>query len=116
MVGGDRVEGAIFSTKFATEFAGNPVAQSFIREYRARNNRDPASVTALGFDGYMVALQALTRAGTLDPNRLREALELTDFTGATGRTIFDENGDANKGAFIKEVRGGEFIFMSYVDP
>ena len=116
-VGGDRVEGAIFSTKFATEFAGNPVAQTFVNEYRARNNgEDPATVTALGFDGYMVALEAITRAGSLDPNKLRDALEQTDFTGATGRTIFDENGDATKGAFIKEVVNGRFVFRTFVEP
>ena len=115
-VGGDRVEGAFFSTKFATEFAGNPMAQQFLTEYRRRNNRDPATVTALGFDGYMVALQAIERAGSLDPNRLRDALELTDFTGATGRTVFDENGDATKGAFLKEVQGGQFVFRAFIDP
>jgi len=116
-VGADRVEGAIFSTKFATEFAGNPVAQTFVNEYRARNdNEDPATVTALGFDGYMVALEAITRAGSLDPVKLREALETTDFTGATGRTIFDENGDATKGAFIKEVVDGRFVFRTFVEP
>ena len=116
MVGGDRVEGAFFSTKFAAEFAGNPVAIQFLNEYRRRNNRDPATVTALGFDGYLVALQAIERAGTLDPNALRNSLEQTDFTGATGRTIFNEHGDAEKGAFIKEVVGGQFVFRYFIDP
>jgi len=116
-VGGERVEGAIFSTKFATEFAGNPIAQQFLNEYRARNNNeDPATVTALGFDGYLVALQAIERAGSLDPHKIREALEQTDFTGATGRTIFDQNGDATKGAFIKEVVNGRFVFRTFVEP
>ncbi|MDR2543903.1 MAG: ABC transporter substrate-binding protein [Treponema sp.] len=116
-VGGDRVEGAIFSTKFATEFAGNPIAQQFLEEYRLRfNNEDPATVTALGFDGYLVALQAIERAGSLDPEALRLALIDADFTGATGRTIFDENGDAIKGAFIKEVVDRRFVFRTFVDP
>ena len=116
-VGGDRVEGAVFSTKFATEFAGNPIAQQFIREHSARwPNEEPATVTALGFDGYLVALQAIEKAGSLDPQRLRQALESTDFTGATGRTIFDENGDAVKGAFIKEVVNGRFVFRTFVEP
>jgi branched-chain amino acid transport system substrate-binding protein len=115
-VGGNRVEGAVFSTKFAAEFSGNPVAQTFMREYRRRNNRDPATVTALGFDGYMIALQAISRAASLDPHRLRNALEQTDFTGATGRTIFNENGDAIKGAFLKEVENGRFVFRGFFDP
>ncbi|MCL2380084.1 MAG: ABC transporter substrate-binding protein [Treponema sp.] len=116
LVGADRVEGAIFSTKFAAEFAGNPIAVDFVNTYRARNNRDPATVTALGFDGYFVALEAIARAGTLDPHRLRESLEETYFVGATGTTIFNEHGDAEKGAFIKEVVNGQFVFRYFIDP
>jgi len=116
LVGGDRVEGAFFSTKFAAEFAGNPNAIAFLDEYRRRNNRDPATVTALGFDGYMVALEAITRAGSLNPEALRVALEATNFTGATGTTIFGENGDDTQGAFIKEVVNGEVVFRYFSDP
>jgi len=118
MVGGDRVNGAFFSTKFTADAAESDVGIRFINEYRRRNNRDPATVTALGFDGYLVALQAIERANSLDPNRLREALVQTDFTGATGRTVFDPAGpfDAVKGAFIKEVVDGRFVFRYFIDP
>ena len=118
MVGGDRVEGAFFSTKFTADAAESEVGIQFINEYRRRNNRDPATVTALGFDGYLVALEAITRAGSLDAGRLRESLVRTDFTGATGRTVFDPAGpfDAVKGAFIKEVVNGQFVFRYFIDP
>jgi len=118
MVGGDRVEGAWFSTKFAAEFADNPVAVEFVDTYRARYNRDPATVTALGFDAYFIALEAIERAGTRNRAAIRDALVLTDFTGATGRTVFDPAGpfDAVKGAFIKEVVDGQFVFRAFVDP
>jgi branched-chain amino acid transport system substrate-binding protein len=116
-VGGDRVEGARFSTKFAVEFAESPEAQTFLREYRSRNpGADPATVTALGYDGYLVALDAMRRAGSLDPDALRRALINTRVSGATGITTFDENGDAVKPAFIKEVRNGRFTYVTYVDP
>jgi branched-chain amino acid transport system substrate-binding protein len=115
-VGGDRVEGAVFSTFFAPEFTGTPQAATFVREYTSRYNREPAAVTALGYDGYLVALDAIRRAGTLDPNRLREAIEKTDFTGATGRTVFDKNGDATKGAYLKAVERGRFVFRAFIEP
>jgi branched-chain amino acid transport system substrate-binding protein len=116
-VGGDRVEGARFSTKFAPEFAESPEAQVFLREYRARNpGADPASVTALGYDGYLVALDAMRRAGNLQPDALRRALVDTRVAGATGLTTFDVNGDAVKPAFIKEVRNGRFTFLTLVNP
>jgi len=116
-VGGDRVEGAVFSTFFAPEFAGTPQAQTLLREFARRYpNEEIAAVTALGYDGYLVALDALKRAGSLDPNRLRQAIAATDFTGATGRTVFDENGDANKGAYLKAVENGKFAFRAFIEP
>ena len=115
-VGGDRVEGAVFSSFFAPEFTGTQQAATFVREYTQRYNQEPASVTALGYDGYLVALDAFKRAGSLEPNRLRQAIATTDFTGATGRTIFDANGDANKGAYLKAVERGRFVFRAFIEP
>lgn len=115
-VGGDRVNGIVFSSFFAPEYTGTDLALTFIQEYNARYGKDPAAVTALGFDGYLVALEAMKRAGSLDPNALREALVKTDFTGATGRTTFDENGDATKGAYLNAVENGKFVFRTFVEP
>jgi len=115
-VGGDRVEGAVFSTFFAPEFTGTPQAATFVKEYTSRYNREPAAVTALGYDGYLVALDTIKRAGSLDPNKLREALVKTDFSGATGRTVFDNNGDATKGAYLKAVEKGRFVFRAFIEP
>ena len=115
-VGGDRVEGTVFSSFFAPEFTGTPQAATFVKEYTSRYNREPAAVTALGYDGYLVALDAIKRAGSLDPKRLRDAVEKTDFTGATGRTIFDVNGDATKGAYLKVVENRKFVFKAFIEP
>ena len=115
-VGGDRVEGIVLSSFFAPEYIGTEQAATFVREYTGRFNRAPAAVTALGYDGYLVALDAISRAGSLEPNAIREALVRTDFTGATDRTIFDENGDATKGAYLKAVENGRFVFRAFIEP
>ncbi|MHB9295237.1 branched-chain amino acid transport system substrate-binding protein [Pillotina sp. SPG140] len=116
-VGRERVEGAVFSTFFASEYAANSVAETFLREYRARYNREPAAVTALGYDGYLVALDAIKRAGTVDKQKIRDAIAATSgFVGAAGTVTLDENGDATKSAFIKTVQGGSFVFKTVVNP
>ena len=117
-VGGARVEGAAFSTFFAAEFAGTPQAKTFLEEYAKRyNNKEPAAVTALGYDGYLVALDAIKRAGSTDPARIRDAIAKTaGFVGATGTTTLDENGDATKSAYIKTVQNGRFVFKTIVNP
>ncbi|MDR0877897.1 MAG: ABC transporter substrate-binding protein, partial [Treponema sp.] len=116
-VGGARVEGAVFSTFFASEVATTPAAEIFLKEYRARYNKEPAAVTALGYDGYLVALDAIARAGSTDPIKIRDAIAVTKgFIGATGTTSLDANGDATKSAFIKAVEGGKFVYKTIVNP
>ena len=116
-VGMERVEGAVFSTFFASEYAANPVAETFLKEYRARYNKEPAAVTALGFDGYLVALDAIKRAGAVDRQKIRDAIAKTEgFVGAAGTITLDANGDASKSAFIKTVKDGKFLFKTIVNP
>ena len=116
-VGGERVEGAVFSTFFAAEYAGTPQAKTFLAEYAKRYNREPAAVTALGYDGYLVALDAIKRAGSVNPRAIRDAVAKTSgFVGATGITTLDKNGDATKSAYIKSVQGGKFVFKTIVEP
>jgi len=116
-VGRERVEGAVFSSFFAAEYAGTPEAKAFLDAYAKKYNKEPASVTALGYDGYMVALDAIKRAGSTDPAKIRDAIAATSgFVGATGVTTLDENGDATKSAYIKAVDGGKFVFKTIVNP
>jgi branched-chain amino acid transport system substrate-binding protein len=116
-VGRERVEGAVFSTFFASEVATTEAAEVFLREYRARYSREPAAVSALGYDGYLVALDAIKRAGSTDPLKIRDTIAQTSgFVGATGITTLDSNGDATKSAFIKAVEGGKFVYKTVVNP
>jgi branched-chain amino acid transport system substrate-binding protein len=116
-VGRERVEGAVFSTFFASEVATNQAAETFLKEYRSRYNKEPAAVTALGYDGYLVALDAIKRANSIDPLKIRDAIAVTrGFVGATGTTTLDANGDATKSAFIKAVEGGQFVYKTIVNP
>ena len=116
-VGRERVEGAVFSSFFAAEFAGTPEAKAFLDAYAKKYNKEPASVTALGYDGYLVALDAIKRADSTDPEKIRDAIARTSgFVGATGITTLDENGDATKSAYIKTVEGGKFVFKTIVNP
>jgi branched-chain amino acid transport system substrate-binding protein len=116
-VGRERVEGAAFSTFFAAEFAGTPEAKTFLDAYAKKYNKEPASVTALGYDGYLVALDAIKRADSVEPAKIRDAIAKTSgFVGATGTTNLDENGDATKSAYIKEVKDGKFVFKTIVNP
>jgi branched-chain amino acid transport system substrate-binding protein len=117
-VGGADVEGAVMSTFFDDT---NPLTEegvTFVSEYKNAypERENVAAVSALGYDAYNLLLDAIERAGSADPQAIRDALaETVDFQGATGAITIDENGDATKTeAIIKVVKDGKFTYLDSV--
>ncbi len=116
-IGGDAVNGATFSTFFASEVPITDTSKEFLDKYRAEYNKEPAAVTALSFDAYLVILDAIERAGSADPVAIRDALAKTaDYPGAAGMISLDENGDAVKSAILKTVEDGKFVYKTIIEP
>ena len=101
---------SIFVTTFYQE-GGAPEFDSGIKEWMNANpdaltnnggNDMVAAVTAIGYDTYFTALEALKIAGSTDPKAVLEALPSVSFEGVTGLIEFDDIGDAKRdSAFIK---------------
>ena len=101
---------AAYVTTFYQE-GGNPEFDSGIKEWINANpdaktnnggNDMVAAVTAIGYDAYFTALEALKIAGSTDPKAVLEALPSVSFEGVTGLIEFDEIGDAKRdAAYIK---------------
>ena len=114
------------STFFDEKDESNTVAADFVSGFKAWLNENAdkktnnggndivAAVSALGFDAYNVAVEAIKAAGSADPQAIAEALPGVVVNGVTGSISFDENGDANKDmAYIKQANNetGEFDFI-----
>lgn len=116
-VGKAAVEGAVFSTFFATEVPITETSKVFLDAYRQKYNKEPAAVTALGFDGYLVARAAIENAQSLDKVKIRDEIaKTTNFPGAAGMITLDAEGDAVKSAVIKTVQDGKFSYLATVQP
>jgi len=116
-VGKAAVEGAVFSTFFTTEVPITETSKLFIDEYRKEYGKEPAAVTALGFDAYLVILDAIERAGTTDTVAVRDAIAATKgYPGAAGIISLNETGDAVKNAVIKTVKDQQFSFVTTIVP
>lgn len=111
-------EDIYFSTHFTAEEPVTPVSTTFLEEFKkAYPNKEVNAFAALGFDTYILALDAMERAGSADSTAIRDALAATEnFAGATGIITLDENGDATKTAVIKKVMDGKFVYETKVDP
>ena len=100
---------SIFVTTFYQE-GGAPDFDSGIKEWMNANpdaltnnggNDMVAAVTAVGYDTYFTALEALKIAGSTEPSAVLEALPKVSFDGVTGKIEFDDIGDAKRdSAFI----------------
>ena len=63
-----------------------------------------SAVTVMGYDAYMVALEAIKAAGSTDPAAVMAALPGVTYEGISGHIEFNETGDANRdSAYIKSV-------------
>ena len=118
---GEKAEGIVLSTFFDEGLAdSSPITKEFVEgytQYLAGREASIPAVAALGYDAYMVALDAIERAGSTEGAAIRDALVATkDFEGVTGTINFDENGDAMKNmAVIKTVMDGKFQFLQVVE-
>jgi len=116
-IGGAAVEGVAFSTHYHPKGAITPASAKFVAEFEAEYGREADAFAALGFDAYMLLLDAIERAGSVDGDAIADALYATDrFEGVTGWITLNETGDAVKSAVIKTVKNGKFEFLTSVEP
>ena len=116
-IGGKAVEGAIFSTFFDAAKPATSETEKFIAEFKkAFPDKEPAGVSALGYDAYLLIIDAIKRANSADPEKIKEAINQTkDFMGASGIVTLDENRNAIKSAVIKQVKNGKFEYLDTVN-
>ncbi|MFA5637529.1 MAG: ABC transporter substrate-binding protein [Anaerovoracaceae bacterium] len=114
---GADAEGIVLSTFFDAGLAdSSQIAKDFVEGFSAAYYTPVPAVSALGYDAYMVLLDAIERAGATDGDSIKAALnETDDVEGVTGSVTFDALGDAQKNmAVIKTVENGEFVFLQAV--
>ena len=114
----------VYCSTFFDENDDSGIASEFVSGFKAWLNEDStaytnngsndvvAAVSALGYDAYNVACDAIEAAGSTDGEAIRQALVNYSGEWVTGAVTFDANGDANKStAYIKQAIDGAFAFV-----
>ena len=118
----------IYVSTFYQE-GGSPEFDTGIKEWMNANpdmltnnggNDIVAAVSAMGYDAYFVALEALKAAGTTDPAAVNEAIWNVAYEGVSGLIKFAEPGDAVRNvAYIKvantETGAWDFVTVQSVE-
>lgn len=123
----DAAEGSELTVAVSTFFdEGDESAagSKFVKDFKAWLNANPdkktnnggndivAAVSALGYDAYMMAIEAIKEAGSVESSALLKSLPRTTYTGVTGEIKFDDNGDAIRNvAFIKSVNTADGVWQ-----
>jgi branched-chain amino acid transport system substrate-binding protein len=98
---------ALKNTFISNHYSGenpDPVVQNFRKAYRAKFNREPDSIAALGYDGAKVLADALNRAGSTEGPKVRDAIASADVVGVTGRLKMNADRNVVKPAVIEEIQ------------
>ncbi|GBC95936.1 Leu/Ile/Val-binding protein [bacterium HR16] len=114
---GNALEGSYFSNHYSHE-STDPAVQRFVAKFKQRFNGEvPDALAALGYDAANILFDAIRRAGSTDPTKIRDALAQTkDFPGVTGRITIDADRNAVKPAVILQIRGKEFKYVQTIQP
>ncbi len=116
IAGGDALQNTFYSTHFSPA-QDTPMAKKFVEAFKAKYNGEvPDAMAALGYDSALALIEAIKKAGSTEPAKIRDALKATDFNGVTGRTKLDARRDATKPAVIITTENGAFKFLQTVEP
>ena len=117
----------IYVTTFFVEGSQDPQVLEFVNGFRnyintnatAKTNNggndEISAVSAMGFDVYYVALEALKAAGSTKGTAVKAALPGISYTGVSGLIEFDATGDAKRDvAYVKQVNNetGKWDFIA----
>lgn len=113
-------EEALNNVYFSNHYSAideDPMVQDFIKAYKEKNGVEPNAFNALGYDLGKYIADAIERAGSKDPEAIKDALAATkNFVGVTG--TFDMGPDHNpiKSIVVIGLENGVQATSVKVDP
>ena len=120
-IGGKAVEGFVQTTfPYDPSMKNmNPTAKKFPDAWKATHSADkePNVNAALGYDAYMIILDAIKRANSAKPEDITKALaETKGFEGVTGATTINETHDAVKPIGMIIIKDGKKVYEGEITP
>jgi branched-chain amino acid transport system substrate-binding protein len=114
-IGGAAVEGTFFTNHYSKDDT-RPIVRGFVARFKAKYNADPDALAALAYDATCIMLNAVKTAGSADGAAIRDALARTDLEVVSGQVKFDADRNPIKSIVIIEVKGGQQVYRTTVNP
>jgi branched-chain amino acid transport system substrate-binding protein len=115
-IGQDAINGAYFSNHYSNE-SKDPTAVDFAAKFKAKYNKVPDGLSAMGYDAAKVLIKAMESASELSPKAIRDELaKIKDFPGVTGKITIDEKRNATKSGVVVQVEGKVNKYVTTINP
>lgn len=115
-LGGASLNGDYISNHYSVDDP-SPAIRKFVADYQSRYNIQPDALAALGYDSMKVLADAISRAGTTDSAKLRDAIAQTkNFPGVTGQISIDADRNAVKPAVVLKLQDSKFVYETTIYP
>ena len=103
------VQGAIMPDGFFSE-SSVPIVQEFVQIFEETYQEKPGFIEAVAYDSAMIVFGVLNQPDLRFKSELKNGLlKMPVFSGVTGPTYFDENGDAQKQLYLLRIKGRKFV-------
>jgi branched-chain amino acid transport system substrate-binding protein len=113
-IGGEAIEGAYLSNHYSVDDP-SPRVRAFVQAFQSRFKEEPDSIAASTYDAVGMLADAISRAGSTEGRRVRDALAaVKDYPGVTGTITMDADRNPIKPIVILKVEGGRFKFAGAV--
>jgi branched-chain amino acid transport system substrate-binding protein len=115
--GGDAIDGDYFTNHYSPD-EDRPEVKQFVEAYKAKfGGKVPDAMAVLGYDAMKLMADAIKRAGSTDPQAIRDALAATKgFPGAAGAITINEQRNADKPIVVVQVKDGQFKYVTSIEP
>jgi branched-chain amino acid transport system substrate-binding protein len=115
-IAGSAIEGGYFSNHYSPDDR-RPEVAAWVKKYREKHHQVPDALGTLAYDATNLLFEAIRKAGSDDPKKIRDALaSIRGFKAVTGMSTLDGNGDMIKSAAILKIEGGKQKFVKMVNP
>ena len=114
IAGADALNNTFFSTHYSDK---DDSVKGFVEAFKQEYGHMPNVFAALGYDAGKMIVDAIKRAGSDDPEKIRQALEETkDLQVGTGTITMDKNHNPIKQAVILENKNGDRVLVAKIMP
>ena len=116
IAGAAALNNGFFSNHYSPQDT-DPNVVKFVEAYKKEYGQEPSALAALGYDSALMLIDAIKRAGSDDPAKIRDALEQTKgLQVSTGIISLDANHNPIKSAVVIEMKDGKQVFKEKINP